>query len=441
MRKLSDPKRHSSTLPLPAAVITGTSGVDALFGTQGDDEILGLGGNDFLYGLNGNDFLDGGTGDDTMDGGNDNDTYFVDSAGDVVIEGFTSNGYDSVYTTVSYSLIPTSMSSNGEPVVEILAALNQAGTDAINLFGNIHPNWLWGTNGANYLSGGGGDDVLDAFGGDDALDGGTGSDYLSGGEGNDSLVGGELNDVMVGGNGNDMLDGRVTTNTIYVDSDTLYGAAGDDIYFVDYNGDVVVEDAGQGFDIVYTNGTYALSAGSEVEILAGIGDLAMELRGNELNNTLWGNNAALNTLIGGAGNDVLMGLGGGDMLIGDEGSDYLDGGTGFGQQFGGAGADSFVFSTMNGYPTIEDFTGGTDKLLFYSNVYTGLAPGALPASAFQTGTAFGPGSFQDTDDRFFYDTTSRQLYYDPDGSGAAGATIVAVLQSGAVLIASDFVIY
>ena len=43
----------------------------------------------------------------------------------------------------------------------------------------------------------------------------------------------------------------------------------------------------------------------------------------------------------------------------------------------------------------------------------------------------------DADDRFVYNTSSGQLYYDADGSGAGGAQLVATLQGAAVLVAGD----
>ena len=432
------PLSQSITGEAPQAVIVGTSGDDTLTGTSGDDEIQGLEGNDTLNGLGGNDFLNGGTGDDVLNGSSGDDTYFLDSAADQANDA-ASGGYDSAYTTVTYTLGSTAE-------IEILAALDQAGTGALNLYGNGFNNWIWGNNGANFLFGGGGNDILDAFGGGDAMNGGDGNDYISGGEGSDSLVGGRGNDTMVGGNGNDYLDGRISTFDIFTDNDTLIGGAGDDTYFVDHAGDVIIEAAGQGFDTVNATGSFTLNAGVEVELLVGLGNDSLALRGNEFNNTIWGNNTG-GTLTGGGGNDVLMGLGGDDFMVGEDGNDYLDGGTGGGRLFGGAGADTFAFS--NFIPgtdmRIEDFVSGTDKLLFYSNVFTGLAPGPLPASAFVQGTtSFGPGSLPDADDRFYYDITSGQLVYDPDGSGAAPAAWSVYLQPstpGAALVASDFIVF
>ena len=228
--------------------LTGTAGQDHMDGLSGNDSIFGLGGNDLLIGRDGNDILDGGLGGDVMIGGAGNDRYYVDQAGDFVIEVDALHGNDSVFTTVTYSL---------SQHVENMTLL---GTLAIDAYGNDGNNRLVGNKAANLLSGGAGDDVLEGAGGDDTLDGGGGTDGASyagahlgvtvslaiagqqntigagsdtltdienltgssfddallgdslanallGGAGNDQLTGGDGDDVLDGGSGNDQLVG------------------------------------------------------------------------------------------------------------------------------------------------------------------------------------------------------------------------------------------
>jgi Ca2+-binding RTX toxin-like protein len=54
----------------------------------------------------------------------------------------------------------------------------------------------------------------------------------------------------------------------------------------------------------------------------------------------------------------------------------------------------------------------------------------------------GPGASTalDADDRLIFNQSTGDLYYDPDGTGSADATVVATLTGGATLHASDIVI-
>ena len=49
----------------------------------------------------------------------------------------------------------------------------------------------------------------------------------------------------------------------------------------------------------------------------------------------------------------------------------------------------------------------------------------------------GAAAGHDADDRVVYNTSTGQLYYDDDGSGAHAAQLVATLQAGAALAATD----
>ena len=144
--------------------------------------------------------MNGGVGADTMVGNGGNDVYVVDNTGDVVTEG-ADGGFDTVRSSVSYTL-----SANIERLL-------LSGGPAINGTGNNQNNEIVGNNAANELSGLGGDDVLRGRGGNDILTGGLGTDTLQGDEGNDT-------------------------------------------YNIDDASDVVIENAGEGFDTVRSSISY-----------------------------------------------------------------------------------------------------------------------------------------------------------------------------------------
>ena len=162
--------------------IYGYGGDDTLDGGEGNDVLYGGAGNDNLYGGEGNDQLTGGEGDDLMSGGNGNDTYYVDSAGDIVIEG-VGGGTD----TVVSSLHTYQLKANFE-VLRLSNDKDSSGNYlAVNGKGNGDNNTIIGNDGNNNLSG---------LGGNDSINGGLGDDIISGGDGNDILVGGDGTDLV-----------------------------------------------------------------------------------------------------------------------------------------------------------------------------------------------------------------------------------------------------
>ncbi|AQR72880.1 glycosyl hydrolase family 28-related protein [Sphingomonas sp. LM7] len=146
--------------------------------------------------------------------------------------------------------------------------------------------------------------------------------FILGSDASEKLVGGAGNDVLVGLAGNDILDGGTGR-------DVLQGGAGDDVYYVGSD-ELVFERAGDGFDTIYARSSFALDAGSHIEVLGTIDwrlTDPLRLDGNELNNKLVGNSGA-NQLYGGAGNDSLIGMAGDDILDGGAGGDVMLGGEG-----------------------------------------------------------------------------------------------------------------
>ena len=221
--------------------------------------------NDTLIGNSADNVLDGGKGRDTLRGGAGNDTYYIDipSEGfyDTVIE-YAGEGYDKVILRGSSAGFFGSTFSLDSDVEEVDAS--QTSNVALTLLGN---------NSAN------------------------------------RIVGNAANNVLNGGAG----------------ADTLIGGAGNDTYVVDNLGDVVVELADEGTDLVRVaiataGGTYTL--GQHVENATLTNTVAFNLTGNSLANILIGN-AANNVLDGGAGADTMNGGAGDDTYIVDDSGDVI----------------------------------------------------------------------------------------------------------------------
>jgi cysteinyl-tRNA synthetase, unknown class len=149
--------------------------------------------------------------------------------------------------------------------------------------------------------------------------------------------------------------------------------------------------------------------------------------------------AYANSLTGQSGNDTLYGYGGKDILKGNDGNDWLSGGRGNDMLTGGAGADVFTFleSGSKQADKITDFVHGQDRIALEDAVFTAIGPtGALATAAFWAGSAA-----HDADDRIIYNASTGAVFYDADGAGGASQVLVATLQLGAVLTATDFLIY
>ncbi|WP_187390576.1 Ig-like domain-containing protein [Aurantimonas sp. DM33-3] len=120
-------------------------------------------------------------------------------------------------------------------------------------------------------------------------------------------------DLVTGSAGNDVLNGGIG-------ADTMIGGTGDDTYIVDDAGDVVVENAGEGQDVVYANASYVLAANIESLVLYGNGSI--NGTGNGAANYIFGN-AFANVIDGGGGADVMIGSAGNDTYIVDHVDDVV----------------------------------------------------------------------------------------------------------------------
>ena len=320
-------------------VIVGNAATNSLDGLAGDDRLTGGASDDVLLGGEGNDVLNGAAGADVMAGGLGNDSFYVDDAGDRVMEQ-ADEGTDRVISTISYTL--------GDNVEN----LTLSGTEAIDGTGNALNNVIVGNAATN------------------SLDGLAGDDRLTGGASDDVLLGGEGNDVLNGSDG----------------ADAMAGNLGNDTYYVDDTGDTVTELADEGADRVISTVSYTL--GDNVENLTLSGTGAIIGAGNALDNALTGNSAInllvggdgidrlnggaeLDFLEGGAGNDVLadaVGAGyfnggsGNDSLRGDGAADFYLGGAGNDSINTGTGADVIVFNLGDGQDTVAASIGADNTI-------------------------------------------------------------------------------
>lgn len=235
-------------------------------GDAGNNLLNGTSSNDTIKGLDGNDTLNGGLGADILDGGGGDDTVT----------------YANATSGVKVNLVVGTEANTGEALGDIFSSIE-------NIIGSQYSDYLAGNNSNNKIWGGAGDDTLWGYGGS--------TNYLYGEDGVDTLVGSAAIDIMDGGSGTDVLR---------------------------FNGDTV------SYQLSHAGVTASLLDQSiNTGDAAGDQYLNMEdLTGSEFNDTLHGNDASLNNLMGLAGNDHIYGHGGQDIMIGGAGADMLDGGDG-----------------------------------------------------------------------------------------------------------------
>ena len=228
------------------------TGIENLTGSAYDDVLRALGTASII---------DGGLGADTMEGRNGSDIYYVDNAGDLVIE-VAGGGIDEVRirNLSSYTL---------PGYVEKL------------------------TNFTNHLFTGTGNSLANE------INGGAAVDYLSGGAGHDTLNGGDGDDELHGDDDHDILNGGAG-------SDAMYGGYGNDVFYVECAGDTVTEYAAEGTEQVYTTLTdYMLSDHVENPTFIGTPDVALNFTGSNV----------ANIIATQGGDDILDGQGGADDCV------------------------------------------------------------------------------------------------------------------------------
>lgn len=258
-------------------MINGSLGADFIFSTAGSDTINGSAGNDIIVNQSGNTtyYFNPGDGQDVIYdyAGNDTiilnfnsaDVLFKRLSGDLVLK---FKGYADSLTIKNWFI----NDSNRIETIQV----KEGKISISDILGIVTSSSASNKN-----------DILYGTENDDYIHGYSGNDLISTGAGNDTLYGGAGTDVMV-------------------------GSIGNDLYYVDNINDKVIENQNEGTDTVASTISYELP--DNVEKLTLVGTLAINGRGNDLDNEIRGNannnildgKSGTNTLIGGAGDDIYI---------------------------------------------------------------------------------------------------------------------------------------
>ncbi|GAA5181126.1 hypothetical protein GCM10025771_27280 [Niveibacterium umoris] len=284
-----------------------------IWSTTGDQTTISVA--SFLSGIvgtTGNDTLSSVADNDVLNGLAGNDTYVVRHKNVQVNENLGA-GTDEVQSYVNVYRL--------QPNIENLSYKGDGATPVAS--GTMVDSTLWG-----------GYDV-----------GVQGHNAIFFGQGN------ALGNQIKGGDGADVLDGAAG-------ADTLVGGKGDDTYFVDNAGDVVTENANEGYDAIFTTlTTYTLADKPNVE------ELQFSFAGTA--NFTGTGNASNNFLSGRSGNDTLDGAAGDDQIFGGSGADSIKGGDGNDTLIpGGYLVSDFMVHTTDSL----DGGNGTDTAVLYGQL-------------------------------------------------------------------------
>jgi Ca2+-binding RTX toxin-like protein len=336
-------------------IFIGTVGADWLDGSASADHIIGLDGNDMLNGLDGDDLLEGGEGSDSLDGGAGademrgglgNDVYYVDDAGDLVIEDSNGGGSDQVIVSLGSYTLPAN--------VENATARWE---DGAAIYGNALNNHLMGWWANDRLEGGAGNDYLHGGSGSDILVGGTGNDRYhlnSEDEGEvDTVIefaGGGIDTVELWWWSHHVLAANVENVEIYAtDAITLIANSSNNI--IQLATGAMTIDGGSGNDtITFDSSHYWV----QVDLLTN------DNAGGAADDSFTG----IENVTGTFWNDVLRGTNGANILIGGLGADTLE---------GRGGNDVYHLDNM-GDIVVEAPGGGTDEVRVSGGIWSYVMP-------------------------------------------------------------------
>jgi Ca2+-binding RTX toxin-like protein len=251
----------------------------------------------------------GGSGNDTirdaagvinsLNGAAGNDTYVVHDTGDIVTEA-AGGGTDEVRSlAAAYTLLNVNVEN-----------LTYIGAGSFTGTGNAAANVITGGNAADVLSGAAGNDTLVGGAGNDTLAGGLGNDTVTAGVGNDTInyTVGDGADAWDGGTGLDRVNvtGTAANNTVNV----TYGGGA----LTNVGGSTMVNVEQVVMDLLGGSDTLNYTTTDAVTVNLGLGTASgfTRLVGVENvlsgsgNDTLVGAAGVVNSLNGGAGNDVYV---------------------------------------------------------------------------------------------------------------------------------------
>jgi Ca2+-binding RTX toxin-like protein len=225
-------------------------------------------------------------------------------------------------------------------VLQGSADLQGYGNGLVNvIYGNTGNNLLNGFTSADLMVGGAGNDTYFV---DDTSD----AAFENPGEGNDAVfstahygLAADVETLVLQGGADLQGYGNNQANTLFGNTgnnllngaggaDTMYGGIGNDTYFVDNGLDQVVENPGEGADVVLSSVHFILPTNVEALVLQG--SAAANGTGNALANSIFGN----------SGDNMLDGQGSADVLTGNAGNDTF----------------TFIIGQGNG-DTVVDFAG------------------------------------------------------------------------------------
>jgi len=406
----------------PQGTASGTlANIENVIGSVSDDRITGSSGANALAGGDGNDTLDGGAGNDTF-------------------SGFDTDGLDTFMFTVApgaanADIITTFVSADDQIVLDGSA---HASSGASGTFAAGDARFWSSTTGTAHDA----DDrvIYNTASGElwyDADGSGAGARQLIA-----TLQGAPtLNAVDIaivngsggGGGGGSTINGTANADTLTgtAGNDTINGLGGNDAINASGGADVV--DGGAGFDTIQ----YRTAATGPVIADFGAGTISGGVAGGSVTFS------NIERVLAGDFNDQLTGNAGGQNLTGQGGADTLTGAGGIDTLWGGAGNDVFVFREMGtaNADRISDWASGADKLQLDDSAFTAIgALGNFAAGDGRFWAAAGATAGHDANDRVIFNSSTGSLYYDADGSGSGAAQLIATVQSGAAVAATDIVV-